>query len=408
MSGQFKDGRFLATPLEGTDTIQLSEPVSSGYGNISRGSAINQNGEGIVGFSLDVGDLNNNCKDTNRTNYPLCFAYDLNIQGSTNSGTYKGVFYLDPTNQETEEAQVNITMYVYDHWPLPLIVLSSGVILNILVSWYLGPRKDASKKKVLNETVKKREKKLRTRVNSFTKEIESDKNKSNLYLTNPAIIREIELYLDKGEEKDLQTIQVFTVLFDEFCYLFDLQQEFFKQFPQIRTTIQNCSKEHKAVVEKMKEEFLHSKRMLWIATSQQEMEYAKDVTLRAAIGLDDLKMLPPCDALEKALPFKKLEIPRQRAEDEKNSTPQAEDNKTSLSDYLLRLIRNWPHFIRWGIVITSGFYLIYLSNPTFGSQKDYFLAFLWGTTTESVLKAISSLIGSENNLFTSIAGIFKK
>jgi hypothetical protein len=62
--------------------------------------------------------------------------------------------------------------------------------------------------------------------------------------------------------------------------------------------------------------------------------------------------------------------------------------------------------LRWGLVILSGFAIMYMNNPTFGSGQDYVLTFLWGSAADSAIKAITSITGGKNVL-SAIAGLFK-
>lgn len=74
----------------------------------------------------------------------------------------------------------------------------------------------------------------------------------------------------------------------------------------------------------------------------------------------------------------------------------------------------WQHLanitmwgIRTGIVVASGYYVVYLLVPTFGAFEHHMYAFLWGSTGSVAIKAITSIIGSETSILDTFAGILK-
>jgi hypothetical protein len=73
-----------------------------------------------------------------------------------------------------------------------------------------------------------------------------------------------------------------------------------------------------------------------------------------------------------------------------------------------RPTRGLPSAFRWGVVVLSGFLVVYVSNPTFGSPADYLGALLWGTTADVAVKVITSLLGSNEGVLGALGSLLKK
>jgi len=156
----------------------------------------------------------------------------------------------------------------------------------------------------------------------------------------------------------------------------------------------------------IKEVLLRCKKVLWVADTCKTIERVEDRLLKLYIQADALA--EKCGVIKEADEHH-VEVP----DPAKQETSSSESKQIGVGfvesmSCIFKGIGNasWASVLRVGIVIMSGFYLTYLTKPTYGTIQDYFVTFLWGLAADSSLLAISSILGSEKPILTSFKELF--
>lgn len=364
------------------------------------GTLVSADGAGRILVRLDEKAKFEACQY--KTDRAICGETRLAFWGSTNAGTYEGTFYLDTADRSNDLTKTEITFKARDDWRLPILVILSGLLVSAYVTYQLGPRKEKIAKKKAEKAIKERRFYLQDGLREFREHVE--KEKPTYFVKDPDILMEVEFLLcaSNDETKDTLTLIEPNDLAKQMNLIVPLFVRF-RYFYSVLYKLHEWENVHRSKrgAEELAKEIEKARQELWKADSEERLDSAQDMLIQAILIAHDIHRNNRNKLDPKAPPV--FEITYPRIPKTIPTIPEAQPEKSGNQAILTQLGK----LIQWSIVLLSGYYLVYMTNQTFGTLQDYVYAFLWGSATNAGIDFVTKFIGANTSIMSAISGVFK-
>jgi hypothetical protein len=288
------------------------------------------------------------------------------------------------------------------------------------ITWIAGTRKDDKAQEKTKAVITGKRNELKNRLLQFREEITKLEQSLAYFVEDPDIMAEVEFLLSSSQDEPdkKQPVDILTHIESQ-----DLAQRMIVIVPlfvRLRLFYLALYKLHvwthglpgKTPGKNDLEKKIESTRQkLWIADSEAKMDEAQDELIHTFIFAHDIYWMNKSKKIQVPPKFKMemqpvtIEKPKDKSIMER-AWDWLVDFGKALPGFLISLI-NIPNILRWAIVLLSGIYIVYATNPTFGAPQDYIYAFLWGSATNAGIEFINKFLGANPGIMSIVSGLTK-
>jgi len=331
----------------------------------------------------------------------ICSKVRLRFWGVFKAGTYTGTFYLNTDDQSNDATKVQITFKAKDYWRLPSLIILLGLLVSAWVTWRLGPRKENINRAKADRAIVEKRDYLEGSLQEFRSLVRNEK--PAYFVEDPDILAEVEFLLYESineSKKKLETVSLneLTQQMDRVVPLFIR----FCSFYQVLYELHVWEETHHAKLGKddLRKEIDKTRQQMWTADTEEKMDSAQDALTQALLIAQDFYRNNKNKLRLKAPPMFKVVPPVIPETTSTTSKTQPQKPNSQIGDKLEKIIQ-------WSLVLLSGIYVVYVTNPTFGTPQDYIYAFLWGSATNAGIEFVTKFLGANTSIMSVISGLTK-